>query len=46
MELFKECGEITDIRWVEKDGDFKGCAASFMPALACCDPALITSRGG
>jgi nucleolin len=24
-EHFKDCGEITDIRWVEKDGEFKGC---------------------
>ena len=24
-ELFIDCGEISDIRWVEKDGVFKGC---------------------
>ena len=24
-DTFKDCGEITDVRWVEKDGEFKGC---------------------
>jgi len=24
-EVFKHCGDISDIRWVEKDGEFKGC---------------------
>lgn len=24
-DVFKECGDITDIRWVEKDGQFLGC---------------------
>ena len=24
-QLFAECGEVTQVRWVEKDGVFKGC---------------------
>lgn len=24
-QVFADCGEISDIRWVEKDGEFKGC---------------------
>lgn len=24
-EHFKDCGEISSVRWVEKDGEFNGC---------------------
>lgn len=39
-ELFKGCGEVTQVRWVEKDGVFKGCGFVEFSTTASTDEAV------